>query len=193
MGEFKTYKDHMIARLDLRVKTITDKAERIKKGYIAGLPDLDGGAEDDRQWLDQFAKGQGFDIACGDFIIGDVVQAIGVDGAPRMLGTDYWSEGDNLSFQPADTLDYIVTNYLDGMPSPLKALNEWYRCIKPGGKIAVVCRDADSYKDDMGPLSNGRRQSCYTATTLKNYLFRAGFKKVKVEHGNMSLRGTGVK
>jgi len=191
--KFTSYKDYMIWRLDERVRTVTAKANRIKENYIKNLPGSDGGSEEDRQWLDQFARGIGFDIACGDFLIGDVVQALGVDGAPKMLGTDYWSEGDDLSFQPADTLDYIVTNYLDGMPAPLKALSEWRRCIKPGGTIAVVCRDAEVYNSPMGALENARRQSCYTATTLKNYLYRAGFKKVKIEKGNNSLRGQGIK
>jgi len=193
--KFKNYKDYMIWRLDKRVETVTAKAERIKRDYIARLGSNDGGTEENRQWLDQFAKGVGFDIACGDFLIGDIVQALGVDGAPKMLGTDYWSEGDNLSFQPTDTLDYIVTNYLDGMPAPLKALAEWCRCIKPGGRIAVVCRDAQMYHTSMGALENARRQSCYTSITLSNYLYRVGLKNVKVEKhpASCSLRGTGVK
>jgi len=192
---FKTYQEYMIWRLDKRVETVRAKAERIKENYIKRLPSTDGGSEENRIWLDQFARGVGFDIACGDFLIGDVVQALGVDGAPKMLGTDYWSEGDDLSFQPADSLDYIVTNYLDGMPAPLKALVEWRRCIKSGGRIAVVCRDAEQYTQEMGPLENARRQSCYTEVTLKNYLYRVGFIDVRVEvhPKSSSLRGSATK
>ncbi len=189
------YKESMIRRLDYRVENVRAKAERIKENYVLSKRFQDTENEANRIWLDGFAIGEGFDIACGDFLIGDHAQAFGVDGAPKMLGTDYWTEGDELRFQLDNTLDYVVTNYLDGMPAPLKALTEWYRIIKPGGKIAVVSRDADTYSSPAGALDNGRRQSCYTITTLKNYLNRVGFNKVLVEkhQKTQSLRGSGVK
>ena len=189
------YKESMIRRLDLRVKLVREKAERIKKNYIGGKKFCDAESEVNRIWLDQFTEGTGFDIACGDFLLGADTQAIGVDGTAKMLGTDFCSEGDNLSFQRDNTLDYVVTNYLDGMPSPLKALREWVRVLKPGGRIGVVCRDSDAYTDDLGVLSNARRQSCYTEKILKNYLYRVGLRHVMVERHpkTLSIRGSGVK
>lgn len=189
------YRESMIKRLRLRAKTVAEKAERIVENYVNGPKFTDFENEANRIWLDGFTGGKGFDIACGDFLIGDVVQALGVDGAPKMLGTDYWSEGDEFPWQPDNTLDYVVSNYLDGMPAPLKALKEWRRVIKPGGKVALISRDADTYGSPSGALENGRRQSCYTLLTLKNYMNRAGFKNVLVERHSktQSLRGSGTK
>ena len=189
------YRESMIKRLRLRAKTVHDKAERIVETYVNGPKFTDFENEANRIWLDGFTGGKGFDIACGDFLIGDVVQALGVDGAPKMLGTDYWSEGDDLKWQPSNTLDYVVSNYLDGMPAPLKALTEWYRVIKPGGAVAVISRDAETYASPRGALENGRRQSCYTQLILKNYLNRAGFLNVNVVRHpkTQSLRGCGTK
>jgi SAM-dependent methyltransferase len=182
-------------RLDRRVKAITDKAERIKQNYLNHKKFNDHESEANRIWLDQFANGTGFDIACGDFVIANAESTtFGVDGAPKMLGTDFCVEGEILSFQGDNTLDYVVTNYLDGIGNPLKALTEWFRVTKPGGVVAIVCRDSDAYSTPMGALSNSHRQSCYTATTLKNYLLRAGYSDVKVElHAKtQSLRASGT-
>lgn len=184
--KFTDYKDYMRWRLDRRVATIASRVEGVKKNYIDKLPVNDDGAEADRLWLDQFAKGKGVDIACGDFLIGD---AFGVDGHERQIGTDHFNEGDELTFSEPGKIDFIVTNYLDAFPNPLKALNEWYRALKfGGGVLAMTCRDAESYKNATGALSNAKRQSVYTALTLSQYLHRAGFVDVKVEktkHGTL--------
>ena len=198
MGQSQTdlYMASLVKRLDARVEAIRAKAERIKQNYLNSKNFQDHESEANRIWLDGFAKGTGFDIACGDFVIANAESnTLGVDGAASMLGTDFCSEGDSLGFQKDSTLDYVVTNYLDGMGNPLKALSEWFRVIKPGGKVAVVCRDAEAYEGEVGVLSNARRQSCYTTRTLRNYLNRAGFTRVVVEKHpkTSSLRGSGVK
>ncbi len=180
--KFDNYKDYMRWRLDKRVQTIQSRVNKVKRRYIDLLPDgVDSGGESDRLWLDQFAKGNGLDICCGDFLIGEDEQAIGVDGNEKQLGCDVWSEGDELAFQEPGRLDYIVTNYLDGLPNPLKALNEWYRTLRDGGVLAVIVRDADTYIRPKGPLDNPRRQSSFTQKTLGHYIYRAGFQTSTVE------------
>lgn len=180
MPKFDTDMEYMEWRLNRRIEVITHRVERVKRGYIEQCKRRGvAPGEEDRRWLDQFAVGNGLDIACGDFLVGDGDSAQGVDGHERMVGTDYWSEGDELSFQEPGKLDFIVTNYLDGFPTPLKALNEWHRCLRVGGVIAIVCRDADTYKEPAGPLGNLRRQSVFTAVTLPQYLHRAGFRDIK--------------
>lgn len=200
--KFDNYKDYMKWRLDRRVETIRQRVENVKARYIDRLHPNDPlaiASEEDRKWLDQFCKGKGLDIACGDFLCGDMEQAEGVDGAEKQIGTDHFTEGDELTFTEPGKIDFIVTNYLDAFASPLKALNEWYRALKfGGGVLAIVCRDAEYAEKDkhleLGPLSNGRRNSVYTQITLAQYLKRAGFVDVKVVKAPMgSLRAVAYK
>lgn len=190
MEQYKTYLRRLI---DRRVSTIRDRGEKVKRRYIDRLSETEPGDRADREWLEQYAKGNGLDIACGDFPIGD---GIGVDGDPNQtIGADLFFEGDELTFQEPGKLDFIVTNYLDGFSTPLKALNEWWRCLRPGGVIAIVCRDANQYSTSKGPLDNGHRQVLYTEKTLAQYLYRAGFKHVSVTTNisTKALRGMGIK
>lgn len=185
MPKFDTYAEYMMWRLDRRVEVITARVARVKRGYMEWCKHRNvAPGEEDRRWLDQFAVGNGLDIAAGDFLCGDGESALGVDGHERMIATDYWSEGDELTFAEPGQLDFIVTNYLDGFPNPLKALNEWYRTLRVGGTIAIVVRDADQYDFSKGPLENLRRQSSFTHKTICHYLFRAGFKEVKFDTNN---------
>lgn len=189
----ENFKESMRRRVQRKVQSVMNKAAEQMK-YIDSLPEADEiGSEDDRIWLDQFAKGYGFDICCGDFLIGDTFQAVGIDGNKQVLGIDFLTEGDNLHFQEDNSLDYIVTNYFDVFPTPLEVLTEWYRVLKPNGILAIVCRDADKFDDPLGPLANWKRQSVYTEKTLKNYLYRVKFRDVLVGKGKTSIRSTAFK
>lgn len=193
--EFRDYRDYLRWRLDRRLETVQARIEKVKR-YVDGLPAVEfSGDEADRIWLDQFVKGNGLDICCGDFLLGDENQAFGVDGAEKMVGMDYFFEGDELTFADSGVVDFIVTNYLDGLPDPLKALTEWFRCLREGGTLAVVCRDAESYPiDSMGGMRNHRRVSAYTHVTLSQYLHRVGYKSIKVERTNHNtLRALAIK
>lgn len=188
----EAYKAYLSRLIDRRVNTVRDRGERVKRRYIDKLSDDALSDREDREWLEQHAKGVGLDIACGDFPIGD---AAGVDGdIHAVIGADYFCEGDELTFQEHGKLDFIVTNYLDAFPTPLKVLNEWHRCLRVGGVVAIVCRNADKYDEPKGPLTNGRRQSVYTVKTLPQYLYRAGFSKVQIfTNGLKSIRASAVK
>jgi len=180
------FKESMIIRLDKRLETMKNRVESVKNTYLKNInfDETDAG-ESERIWLDQFAVGKGLDVCCGDFLVGD---AYGVDGDSKALGVDLISRGDSLSLQKSGELDFIVTNYLDGFSDPIKTLNEWWRCLKVGGTLAVVCRNSEIYKDSLGPLANGKRGSCYTDRILTFYLTRAGFKVTSVDksqYGNL--------
>src|SRR3990167_4536233 len=71
-------------------------------------------------------------------------------------------------------LDYVVTNYLECFPDPLRVLIDWRARLRPGGVLAIVARDSNCYEAHRGPLVNHRRVSCFTLTTLRFYLERAG-------------------
>ncbi len=192
----KDYYAFVNLRLNNRVETFkrrVKKALRLLDHDIKNNLDAVQDTERDRLWLDQFAVGDGLDICCGDFLIGD---SVGVDCNRHYLGADYLQQGDELTFQRSEGLDFIVTNYLEAMPSTLNAFNEWYRCLKPGGRLALVCRNADQYslKNPLGALDNRKRQTTYTSTTLSHYMYRADFVEVVIEeteHG--TLRAAAVK
>ena len=194
--EYTNYHDYLKWRLDRRCQVIRDRADKVLRRYVSTTDKEKNDGEDDRLWLDQFAKGNGLDICCGDFLVGTDDQASGVDGDNKMVGVDYFREGDDLCFQQDGTLDFVVTNYLDGMPNPIRALVDWSRVLKPGGVLAIAVRDADAdYPGNpMGALANPRKQSTYNKVTLSHYLYRCGFRDIKTEqtaHG--TLRCSSVK
>ncbi len=199
--DFDSFYDYMKHRIDLRVYTIEKRARKALANYKKVMVDNNNPGEEDRIWLDQFANGTGVDICCGDFIIGE---AIGVDSAvspigqtaTHVLGADYRCQGDELTFVKPGTLDFVVTNYFEALPNTLNALHEWWRCLKAGGVLAIVCCDANSYtpKRLAGALTNAQRQHTYTAVTISHYLYRAEYTDVQVEetpHG--TLRVSAVK
>ena len=142
------------------------------------------GGEEGRIWLEQFCVGQGVQVCCGDFSIGD---SLGIDQDLRMLATDLLAYGDRIP-EALAPLDYIVTNYFECFPDPLRVLGQWASVLRPEGILGIVCRDSESYEEQAGPLTNRNRQSCFTITTLRCYLARAGFEVIQWEGLGKELR-----
>jgi SAM-dependent methyltransferase len=185
------YYEYVKGMLDRRIEHLQKRANSVLRRHEKQLRAENSPSMEDRLWLEQFAKGRGLDIACGDFLIGD---AIGVNTERNYFGCDVKVRGDELTFQDSNGLHFIVTNYLEAMPNPINALNEWHRCLQPGGVLAVVCRDANAYDTKLGPLANRKRYVAYTKVTLSQYLCRAGFTEVHVEETeHQTLRASGVK
>jgi SAM-dependent methyltransferase len=192
--KFENYHDRLRWRLERRIVAMQGRVDRLMANFVSMTDKEKNSVEDDRIWLDQFANGNGLDIACGDFLVGGEDQALGVDTSQGMVGSDYFHKGHELAFQPGGVLDFVVTNYFDGMQDPLTALQEWHRVVKPGGVVALVCRDAHSFETKMGALENGKKQNTFCKVTLGHYLHRTGFIEVLIdetEHG--TLRASGVK
>ncbi len=167
-------------RIDLRVEKILAHVQKLKRqidaGQIAG--------EEGRVWLEQFCVGVGVQLCAGDFAIKD---AIGIDTDIRKLGLDLWAYADRFVGDMAP-LDYVVTNSLELFPDTLRMLTEWGRMLKTDGVFAIVGRDAEAYEEEAGPLENAHRMSCFTITTLRCYLARAGFEVFKWENFGKELR-----
>lgn len=177
------YKQKMHDRIDYRKDEFLVRVARLRRKINEGIL----GGEEDRIWLDQYAKGKGLDICCGDFLVRD---AEGVDPSIDKIGPTYFHiMGDELIYHDGGELDFITCNYFDAFPNVLKTLNEWMRVLKPGGTLAIIVRDSEKYTDRAGPMANKNRVSCYTPFTIKCYLERAGFDVMSVEEGEeKSLR-----
>lgn len=183
------YREYMRAILDRRIQAIKDRADLIESRWVKRWSSSKT-TDVNREFLEKHAVGVGVDICCGDFLIGD---SIGVDTAIDVMGTDYLLSGDDLSFLKAKELDYVVTNYIEALPNVLKAMNEWHRCLKVGGIVALVCRDADSYTNPEGALKSRLRCHTFTKVTISQYLSRAEFSDIKVVTGNKVLHVTARK
>ncbi len=177
------YREYIKGLLDRRVKACQDRANTYYTQWGKRLDTEGTGIIADRDFLEKHAIGHGVDIACGDLVIGD---SIGVDVKKYVLGLDYNYRGDELMFSKSSELDYVVTNYLEALPHTLNALNEWHRCLKSGGTLAMVCRDAasaayTSHKlQGEGALKSRRRCNTFDKLTLSQYLYRAGFEDVDI-------------
>ena len=125
-----------------------------------------------REWLEKVIDlkgvGYGLNIGCGDFPIANTE---GVDINPAVFGVDWVTSGDDLHFHETESVDYVVTNYMEVFVDPIKLFKEWYRVLKPTGFIAIVCANADKYD----PLVNSKKNIAFTFHSLKDYLNRSGF------------------
>lgn len=184
MSEYRAY---MRSIVDRRIKQVTERADKImlKWGRRLDVP-IPPGLVEDREFLEKYAVGDGVDVCCGDFLI---EEAVGVDTRRTVMGADFHFSADTLSFAKPNTLDYVVSNYLEAVPNTIGALNEWYRTLKPGGQLAMICRDADQYIQPEGALTSGHRQHTFSAVTVAHYMYRSGFVDVSVvKTSNQSLQ-----
>lgn len=58
------------------------------------------------------------------------------------VGMQYIAEGSDLKEIAPDTYDFVLSSHsLEHTANPLKALKEWHRVIKPGGKLVLLLPD----------------------------------------------------
>lgn len=175
------------ARLDNRKQVMLNHFESLYRLLERG--ELDG-TEDGREWLERYCVGaHGVQLCPGDFALGN---SIGIDQDNSKVATDVWGFVDQFTGdQPP--LDYIVTNYLEHFPNTTRILKEWASKLRPGGVLAIVCRDTESYQNAIGPLSNSRRYHCFDLRTLTAHLARVGLTVKEWEHAGHELRIAAVK
>ena len=101
---------------------------------------------DENVFLD-IAKGKGIDVGCGPNKI--TPESIGVDLAgcgelnykDDISAADVRASGDDLPFEEGE-MDYVVSRHnLEHYSNPIKALKEWFRVLKPGGKLGLSTPD----------------------------------------------------
>lgn len=181
-------KESMLARLTKRRDALDVYYRRCAREIEDGAV----GGEEDRIWLDQHVEGFSLDLCCGDYLIDG---AIGVDSDPKKIGSSFFflSASDLINVE-AGTVDSIVTNYLDVFSNAIDVLNTWHRVLKTGGKLAIVCRNADTYEENSrGPLQNSKRVTLFNPKILNFYLRRARFQPISHETWQNSLRIVAIK
>ncbi len=175
-----------------RLEEKFNKQLRLARKYLADYGDS---YEEAHEWFRQFIKGEGVDIASGNFPTDEGM--LNADGCYRLgnMANGFLSDVDDLVNFDSNHLDFVLCNYLDGFDQTLKALNEWNRVLKPGGTLAVMACNAEfvEYERNSGPMSNPRRVVAFTPLTMQRYLERAGFVDVKVDTEGKWIRASATK
>lgn len=139
---------------------------------------------DEGNCFENILKGKGLDIGCGGKKISP--ETIGVDLIARgdMIGgfggmaeaseADVKASGDNLHMFDDDSIDYVVARHnIEHYANPIKALREWIRVLKPGGKIGISTPD-DTRLDGMR-LDKTHKHS-FNRESMKDMLELLGLK-----------------
>jgi hypothetical protein len=142
-------------------------------------------SEEHLEWLESFCKGVGFNMGCGEIPVKDSIGADPFLSLGSFNGAAYCHMDDLWNYED-ECADYIISNYMESAPTPCKLFIEWYRLLKPGGVVAILCKDADDSSYDntlIGPLSRSnkggiKKFNCYTPRTMRFYL---QFNKFKVD------------
>ena len=104
----------------------------------------------DGNFFRQIVQGEGLDVGCGH---SKEPGAKGVD-ARHNSDADIICEGDDLSMAD-ETQDFIVARHIiEHFTDPMKALTEWNRVLKKGGKVGISTPDADQYKSKADYLEH---------------------------------------
>lgn len=90
-------------------------------------------------WFVKHAQNLGIDIGCGDCPLTDEVQkwdlTLGNSDATFMEGI------------PDDFFSYVYSSHLlEHLTDPITALRNWWRILRPGGKLIVIVPHRDLYE-----------------------------------------------
>lgn len=66
---------------------------------------------------------------------------------------DIVAPGDDLPFNDA-SVDYVISSHvIEHFFDPIKALKEWWRVVRPGGFVFIICPKPDAIpEEDRGPM-----------------------------------------
>lgn len=105
--------------------------------------------------------GDGIDIGCGDDPITDSVQKFDVQDGDANEIEKYVSK----------EYDFVFSCHcLEHMKDPAKALQSWWKIIKPGGHLLLVLPDEDLYEQGYFPsLFNGDHKHTFTISKYKSW------------------------
>ena len=109
------------------------------------------------------------DLGCGQHKT--IPEAIGIDIEP---GADVQGSIDRLNYYDG-SVDVIISRHsLEHVLDPIKALKEWRRVLKPGGRIIIVLPDHGNI-DTMHPmLSSGKHLHAYSRESFTSLVELCG-------------------
>jgi len=71
----------------------------------------------------------------------------------KTLPVDIVAEGDNLPLEN-ESVDYVISSHaIEHFFDPIKTLKEWYRVIRKGGYIFVICPHKDRVEGENRPIT----------------------------------------
>jgi len=90
--------------------------------------------------LEKVCVGRGIEVSGGG--TRTTPNCIGVDPAGSAVGAEITANGDDLKDFPDGSLDFVVARHdLERHADPAKALAEWKRVVRAGGRIGVAVHD----------------------------------------------------
>jgi SAM-dependent methyltransferase len=73
----------------------------------------------------------------------------------RAPGTQFFAEATQLSFARDNSYDFVLSSHtLEHSANPLKALHEWRRVLKAGGRMLIVLPHKDATFDHRRPVTS---------------------------------------
>lgn len=106
-----------------------------------------------------------YDLGCGSHK--SIPSAIGMD---IRAVTDVQGSIDTLPFESKSADAIISRHSLEHVLDPAKAIKEWIRVLKPGGRMVIVLPDHGSINTIDPYYGNGEHLHAYTMESLSNFI-----------------------
>ena len=119
----------------------------------------------DRRYVTRYLVGNGMDIGAGNDPLAQYWELFPLITGCRPWDTAY-GDGDGATLEgvPDNSLDFLVSAHcLEHVNSPMEALANWLRVVKPEGHVIIIVPDEDRYEQGVWPSThNGDHKFTFT-------------------------------